>query len=186
MKLLLYSLAITLFFASCGTGGKNESSGNTADTAATQETAGVASNASVKPILDAYFSLKNALAQDNDQNAAAAGKQLAATMGGLDKSTLNKEQAAVFTDIYEDAKEHGEHIAGNAGNIAHQREHFETLSEEMAELAKVSPGGKMYIDHCPMFNDGKGANWLSESKEISNPYLGKAMPTCGTVKEEIN
>jgi len=31
-----------------------------------------------------------------------------------------------------------------------------------------------------------GANWLSESKEISNPYLGQSMPTCGTVKEELN
>jgi len=37
-----------------------------------------------------------------------------------------------------------------------------------------------------MFNDGKGANWLSESKAISNPYLGKSMLNCGTVKKEIN
>jgi hypothetical protein len=36
-----------------------------------------------------------------------------------------------------------------------------------------------------MYNDGKGANWLSETKEIANPYLGKSMPTCGSVKEEL-
>ena len=36
-----------------------------------------------------------------------------------------------------------------------------------------------------MANDKKGAFWISESKEIKNPYLGKKMPTCGEVKEEI-
>jgi hypothetical protein len=28
-----------------------------------------------------------------------------------------------------------------------------------------------------MSNDGKGAFWLSETKEIKNPYMGKAMLT---------
>lgn len=43
----------------------------------------------------------------------------------------------------------------------------------------------MYKDFCPMYNNGKGAFWLSETKEIKNPYLGKAMPTCGTIQEEL-
>jgi hypothetical protein len=36
-----------------------------------------------------------------------------------------------------------------------------------------------------MYNNGKGASWLSETKEVKNPYMGKSMPTCGTLKEEI-
>ena len=43
----------------------------------------------------------------------------------------------------------------------------------------------IYKDFCPMYNDNKGAIWLSESKEIKNPYFGKSMSTCGTVKEEL-
>jgi len=43
----------------------------------------------------------------------------------------------------------------------------------------------LYVDRCPMYNNNKGAIWVSEIKEIKNPYLGKAMPTCGTVKEEL-
>jgi hypothetical protein len=43
----------------------------------------------------------------------------------------------------------------------------------------------MYKDFCPMYNDNKGAFWLSETKKISKPYLGKAMPECRTVQEEI-
>ncbi len=36
-----------------------------------------------------------------------------------------------------------------------------------------------------MYNDGKGGIWLSETKEIKNPYLGGKMPKCGTVQKEI-
>ena len=36
-----------------------------------------------------------------------------------------------------------------------------------------------------MYNEGKGAIWLSETKEIKNPYLGGKMLTCGEVQEEI-
>jgi hypothetical protein len=36
-----------------------------------------------------------------------------------------------------------------------------------------------------MYNKGKDAFWLSETKEIKNLYLGKTMPPFGTNKEEI-
>ena len=56
----------------------------------------------------------------------------------------------------------------------------------MYDMVKVfKPTQTLYVDHCPMYNDNKGATWLSEVKQIKNPYLGKKMPTCGSVKEEI-
>jgi Cu(I)/Ag(I) efflux system membrane fusion protein len=30
-----------------------------------------------------------------------------------------------------------------------------------------------------------GAYWISDSKEIRNPYFGDAMLTCGEVKKEL-
>jgi hypothetical protein len=36
-----------------------------------------------------------------------------------------------------------------------------------------------------MYDNGK-ATWLSEIKEIKNPYLGKKMDTCGAIKETLN
>lgn len=44
---------------------------------------------------------------------------------------------------------------------------------------------KLYVDYCPMANNNKGAYWLSQTKEIKNPYLGKKMPKCGELKKEI-
>jgi hypothetical protein len=36
-----------------------------------------------------------------------------------------------------------------------------------------------------MYNDGKGANWLSKESTIKNPYYGSQMLTCGKTVETI-
>jgi hypothetical protein len=57
----------------------------------------------------------------------------------------------------------------------------------MYDLVKTfSSGLVLYKEFCPMYNKGKGGYWLSELKEIHNPYFGKEMPTCGTIKEVLN
>jgi hypothetical protein len=55
------------------------------------------------------------------------------------------------------------------------------------ELAKAFGGGRrLYHDHCPMARDNQGALWISELKDVKNPYFGADMLTCGTVEEVIN
>lgn len=143
---------------------------------------------SLEVLVKNYLDLKNALTADDDKAASAAGEILAATVSILDKSKLTTEQSKIFADVSEDLKEHGEHIQQNASNIKHQREHFLAMSEDVYDLVKArgAKGSKLYLTHCPMYNDGRGANWLSETKEIKNPYYGKEMSTCGSVKEELN
>ena len=56
----------------------------------------------------------------------------------------------------------------------------------MYELIKVSkPKDAVYYQHCPMYNNGKGANWLSKESAIKNPYYGSQMLTCGSTVETI-
>ena len=143
--------------------------------------------ASVNEVLTAYLELKNALANDNAKEAGSAGKQLIDEVQKLDQVSITDEQKKVYDDVKDEIKEHAEHISTKSDDIAHQRQHFEMLSNDMYDLVKaIKPAQTLYKDHCPMYNDNKGASWLSEVKEIKNPYLGKKMPTCGTVKEEIN
>jgi Cu(I)/Ag(I) efflux system membrane fusion protein len=47
-------------------------------------------------------------------------------------------------------------------------------------------GKTAYYQFCPMAFDDKGAYWLSEIKEIRNPYFGKKMNVCGETKETMN
>jgi len=185
----------TIALTACANNNGNANSANNQSSIA--ETTAIAKQAvdattakatvSIKEIISAYLQLKNAFAKDNSNDAAAAGKSLQAAFTNFDTKNLSAEQAKTFNDIADDAKEHAEHIGANGGNIKHQREHFVILSKDMADLIKTfgNGGQTLYKDFCPMANDGKGAIWISELKEIKNPYLGKKMPTCGTVKETI-
>jgi len=142
--------------------------------------------ASMNGIIDSYLKIKNSLAGDKSKSAADAGKEMVEAMDKMDKALLNAEQAKLYQDVEDDAREHAEHIGANAGNIKHQREHFELLSKDIYDLAKAFGGGRqLYKDFCPMYNDKKGVMWLSETKSIKNPYYGKSMPNCGSVQEEL-
>jgi len=143
-------------------------------------------NSALKEILGAYLKLKNALANDKTDDAAAAGTELESSFKSFDKTKLTAELKKTFEEVEDDAREHAEHIGKNGGNIKHQREHFELLSKDIIDLVAVFGGGQtLYKDYCPMYNKGKGAYWISETKEINNPYLGTEMPSCGELKEEL-
>lgn len=141
---------------------------------------------SVKKIVDHYLHLKNALINDNGSEAATASKEMEQVLTKVDKSLFTAEQKKVYDDIEDDLKEHTEHIGSNGNKIEHQREHFSMMSEDVYDLVKAFGGGQtLYHDHCPMANDSKGAMWLSEMKEVKNPYFGGKMNECVKVEEVI-
>jgi len=165
---------------------------NTVDDASlTQETPAFANvdaktAGSINDVVTQYLGVKNALANDNAQEAAGAAKAMAAALGKIDPAALAPDQKKLYVDVAESLKEHAEHTAANAGKIDHQREHFVMMSDDMYDLVKgFGASQPLYVDHCPMANENKGANWLSEKKEISNPYMGQKMPKCGTVEKVV-
>ena len=142
--------------------------------------------ASIKEMVSHYLHIKNALANDNGSDAADGAKEMESAMNKMDKSLLTAAQKKVYDAIEEDLQEHAKHIGKNGDNIEHQRSHFSMMSEDLFDLVKAFGGGRpMYHDHCPMYNDNMGAMWLSEVKEIKNPYFGAQMPTCGKLVEVI-
>lgn len=142
--------------------------------------------AAMKTVIDQYLQIKNGLAADNPSAAANGGKAMAAAMSKVDKAAMTREQQQLYKENEDDLKEHAEHIGKNESNMEHQREHFAQMSEDVYALVKAFGGGQaLYHDHCPMYNDNKGALWLSETADVKNPYLGGKMPTCGMVKEVI-
>lgn len=140
----------------------------------------------IKEIVDHYLHIKNALAGDNGSEAANGANAMEKAISKLDKSLLTAEQKAAYDKDEEEMKEHAEHIAKNGDKIKHQRSHFVMMSEVVYELVKNFGGGRpLYHDHCPMARDKQGAMWISEMKEIKNPYFGTEMPACGKVEEVI-
>jgi hypothetical protein len=138
----------------------------------------------MKALFGSYFAVKNALVTGNENSTAAASAQMNKVMKNFDKSLFTADQKKVYDGVEDDLLEHTEHISKS--KIDHQREHFSMMSEDMYALAKAFGAGKtIYHDHCPMYNNNKGAMWLSETKEIKNPYMGSKMTECGSVEEML-
>lgn len=143
------------------------------------------SSFSIDGILNNYLKLKNALANDDAKEAANAAKELNATLTNLKSDKIEAKFKKEYADIAEDAKEHVEHIGDNPGKIEHQREHFAMLSTDVNDLIKIfGTDKKIYRDYCPMYDQGKSGYWISETKEIKNPYYGSEMLTCGGITNE--
>lgn len=139
---------------------------------------------SINEIVNGYLKLKNALVKDDSKGAANASKTLYATLNNLNSNSLDANLKKEYLDIADDAKEHAEHISDNPGKIEHQREHFAMLSKDINDLIKTfGTTQKLYQDYCPMYDEGKSGYWISETKDIKNPYYGSQMLTCGSVKK---
>lgn len=207
-KTLIALLAVTAFvFAACNnTETNNEHDGHNtakistdtmqlpaADEKAEVKTIAVAfpsidaqAAAAVKEIVGHYLHVKNALVKDNSSEAASGAKALQTAISDMDKSLLSAAQKSAYDKQEGALKEHALAIAKNEGKIAEQRTHFAPLSNSIYELVKNFGGGRtLYHDHCPMARDNQGAMWMSETKEVRNPYFGAEMLTCGTVEEQV-
>lgn len=102
--------------------------------------------------------------------------------------------AASAIELGAKAMDNGTAIAGTAakiaatGDIDTQRKLYSDLSNDLIARVKRSglSAGEVYVEYCPMAFNDKGASWLSNKKEIRNPYFGESMLTCGEIKETIN
>lgn len=139
---------------------------------------------SLQTVYDVYFDLKDALVKSDATNAATKAATLLKAINAIKMETLGDNHVA-YMKVEKDLKLDAEHIS-ESKDIAHQRDHFTSLSKNMYELLKTAKANTtIYYQHCPMYNDGKGANWLSKESAIKNPYYGSMMLSCGKVQETI-
>jgi hypothetical protein len=140
---------------------------------------------SMSELFNAYFSLKDALVNSNTSSATDASNSLLKTIKTVKMENLEADLYTVWMKVVNSITEHTNSIS-KSNEIESQRKHFMQLTEQMYELVKVAkPVNTVYYQHCPMANGGKGANWLSKSEEINNPYFGAAMLNCGKTIETI-
>ena len=72
--------------------------------------------------------------------------------------------------------------------IEMKRSHFSIVSNKLTEaidLFGVESSTAIYLEFCPMAFDNIGAFWISNEKEIRNPYFGDIMLACGEVKRKL-
>jgi len=139
-------------------------------------------NTQINKVLVAYLEIKNALANDDNKLANQKAAEFTATLKEVNTAQLDAKQKATWLKYSEKLRFDGDHISESAA-IAHQREHFASLSKNMYSVIKElkSNSNPVYMQYCPM----KKESWLSESEEIKNPYYGKGMSECGKVTETL-
>ncbi|MFO7720454.1 MAG: efflux RND transporter periplasmic adaptor subunit [Gillisia sp.] len=136
-------------------------------------------------LVDDYLRLKEALVKDDYAQARKDAQAFEKSIGAVDG--FNKE-AKIVWESYEMELKADAGIISGAAKIETMRERFDELSTTMIGLVKTFDitNGSLYVQHCPMADNDKGADWLSRSKEIQNPYYGASMLRCGEVTETLN
>lgn len=139
----------------------------------------------LEAVFDNYFLVKDALITSNGNSTASASKELVTAINNVKMDKLDMDVHMVWMKVVNTIQKDAENI-GNTKDIKIQRDHFTTLSKDMYTLIKVSKyETPVYYQFCPMFNDGKGANWLSKENAVKNPYYGSMMLSCGKTVETI-
>ena len=136
-------------------------------------------------VFDSYFAVKDALVKTDGATASAKATELLTAINAVKMEKLNMDVHMVWMKVVTNLKEDAKHIS-DTKDVKIQRGYFDTLSKNVYDLIKVSkPDTPTYFQHCPMANDGKGADWLSKENTIKNPYFGSMMLSCGKTVETI-
>ena len=146
----------------------------------------VKASVSTEAIINSYLKIKNALANDNTDEAATAAGNFAKAVADTKTDKIAAELKDKYSNNTEEAKKQAALIVSNKGKIAEQRKNFAVLNRNITSLiATFGTNQKLYQDYCPMYDQGKSGYWISEIKEIRNPYYGSEMLTCGGMIKEI-
>ena len=155
-------------------------------------------NNSTDSVVNAYLEIKNAFVNTDTAAAKTAVRNFIALLDRLPVDELKKDTATIFETVQSNISD----IKSNATSLLNQTDITEMRKDFSMVTEMIYPsfftainyeGPKLYLENCPMaFSDSISANWISNSAEIVNPYMGKNHPTyhsgmlaCGSVKDSI-
>ncbi|MFD0834809.1 efflux RND transporter periplasmic adaptor subunit [Mariniflexile aquimaris] len=140
----------------------------------------------LKPIFENYLEMKDALTNDNLEAAKKSGNNLLKSVENVNMALFTGESHNIWMSLSTELKTSLEHL-GHFKTLEELRKAFLQVSKSIINLETTfNPNDKpLYVLHCPMANNNKGADWISASKEVRNPYYGKSMLTCGEVSKEL-
>jgi len=188
--IILAALALITWQFFCKSSDKKDKQEEKQQPLALQENTGPF-NQSFSHLLNAYFGLKDALVASDTAKASAAAASLVAATDSLkvneingDSTGLIKETALNFSGTI---KSSAQALAAEA-DIKAKRKEFEMIADAIWSLTRTVryEGQKVYWQYCPMAFNNKGAYWMSNERDIKNPYFGQEMLNCGSVEDSLD
>jgi len=177
-----YILAImafgTFFITGCGNGTKKTSDLEVVEVSTAEKvtysaatTEATFNDPKIATIYEYYIQLKTALVNTDAIATATQASNLMTAFAniGVEEEVLKATQ-----------------VIAEATDVEVQRKAFVAVTDAVEKMLDGAiTSGVIYKQFCPMAFDFEGAFWLSNSKQISNPYFGDKMLRCGKVDSEI-
>jgi hypothetical protein len=153
-------------------------------------------NNSIANAINSYLDMKSAFVEADTMNVKTNATKFISAIDSIKTDEFQKEDAQIFGAIQQQLSD----IKANATpilqetDITQMRQDFRMVSENLYPFLKTIgyEGQKLYWQNCPMAFGENEANWLSNTSEIINPYLGKNHPEykstmlhCGENKDSI-
>ncbi|HEV2830965.1 MAG TPA: DUF3347 domain-containing protein, partial [Hanamia sp.] len=134
-------------------------------------------NTSVANAINSYLDMKNAFVEADTINVKTNATKFISAIDSIKTDEFQKGDAQIFGAIQQQLSD----IKANATpilqetDITQMRQDFRMVSENLYPFLKTIgyEGQKLYWQNCPMAFGENEANWLSNTSEIINPYLGK-------------
>jgi Cu(I)/Ag(I) efflux system membrane fusion protein len=133
-----------------------------------------------------YTHLKQALVKADSTDAIMQTNQLKKSLTNIKGETLSDKLKKDWEVVNDKIKECCKAITSTE-NIDKQRKNFSKITAVVSDIVKKFglKGRTVYFLHC---GDKKAGNWMADTKDISNPYLGLTKPEekpCVEVKEAL-
>jgi Cu(I)/Ag(I) efflux system membrane fusion protein len=131
----------------------------------------------IQQVTTAYLTVSEALSSDKLEEAKTTSDALSQAITRLPDSSLKKSLVEAVTQFQKEE------------DIKQLRAKFKPISDTLIKLVKqgaLDQLGDVYIVHCPMANQGDGADWLSGEPLVKNPYFGSSMYSCGTITDTLS
>lgn len=153
-------------------------------------------NSGISGAINSYLSMKDAFVNDDTLAIKNAAASFVSTMDSLSLDDLQKDDAQILST----AKQQVSDMKANAApilketDLTQMRHNFQMISDNLYPFLKTIgyEGTKLYWQNCPMAFEDQGANWISKTSEIVNPYMGKHHPVyksgmlnCGENQDSI-
>lgn len=132
---------------------------------------------------------KETKASFSDTKTAAAFQHYIHIKTALVNSDASEAQSGakmLIENIHDTAMKSAVSTIAESDDIEIQRKSFSEVTAQIEPMLKTAlSSGKVFKQFCPMAFNNSGGYWLSNDKEIRNPYFGDKMLKCGKVTETI-
>ncbi len=143
--------------------------------------------AGIGKVYAGYLAIGSALTHDDSASAQSASQLLLISLHALPKAGMDSTALNPWDTLEARLMRVLQPLA-DAKDMAAMRDHLSDLTPLMVEalekFGSLGPDAAVLF-HCPMARNNQGADWLQRNKKVANPFLGKAMPDCGSFVKDV-